>query len=112
MAFVGGHPLLILLIQDEVINRNVGKTILEELFRNGTDPRKYIEEHGLAMIRDDGFIEAAVDKVLAANGKSVEDYRFGKKKAFGFLVGQTMKALKGKGDPQIVNRILREKLSE
>ena len=102
---------LILLIQDGVINRNVGKAVLEELFRNGTDPRRYVEKRGLAMIRDDNFIEAAVDEALAANGKSVEDYRSGKEKAFGFLVGQTMKALKGKGDPQIVNRILLKKLS-
>lgn len=101
---------IVMLTQDGVINRNVGKTVLEELFKGGADPREYIERHGLAMINDGSLIEAAVDEALASNPKSVEDYRAGKERAFGFLVGQTMKMLKGKGDPQIVNRILREKL--
>ena len=98
------------LIGEGVINRSAGRAALEALFKHGTDPQAYIREHGLAMTQDTGLIESAVEKALAENPKSVEDYRAGKEKAFGFLVGQTMKALGGKGDPQMVNRLLREKL--
>ena len=101
---------LITLIEDGTVNRNAGKATLEALFKDGADPRTYIEEQGLAMTRDTGLIEECVDKALAQNPKSVEDYKAGKEKAFGFLVGQAMKELRGKGDPQVVNKLLKEKL--
>lgn len=92
------------------INRNTAKDVFEVVFKENVDPVKYVEENGLGMLNDDSLVEKTVDEVIAANTKSVEDYRSGKEKAFGFLVGQTMKALKGKADPQTVNKILKEKL--
>ncbi len=92
------------------INRNTAKDVFEVVFKDNVDPVKYVEENGLGMLNDDSLVEKTVDEVIAANTKSVEDYRSGKEKAFGFLVGQTMKALKGKADPQTVNKILKEKL--
>lgn len=92
------------------INRNVAKDVFAEVFKNDVDPVKFVEENSLGMLNDDSLVEKTVDEVLAANTKSVEDYKGGKEKAFGFLVGQTMKALKGKADPQTVNKILKEKL--
>ena len=93
------------------INRNVAKDVFAEVFKNDVDPVKFVEENSLGMLNDDSLIEKTIDEVLANNTKSVEDYKGGKEKAFGFLVGQTMKALKGKADPQTVNRILKEKLN-
>jgi len=102
---------LILLTQKGMINRNVSKTVLKEIFENNIDPELYVREHSLIMIKDDSLVESIADQVLANNEKSIEDYRNGKEKAFGFLVGQVMKELKGKGNPQAVNQILKEKLN-
>jgi len=101
---------LITIIQDGAINRNAGKSVLKELFLHNIEPQEYVKEHGLAMIQDDSLIESIIDKVLESNQKSVDDYKNGTEKAFGFLVGQTMKELRGKGNPQTVNSILKEKL--
>ena len=102
---------IIEMITANKINRNVAKDVFAEVFKNDVDPVKFVEDNSLGMLNDDSLIEKTVDEVLANNTKSVEDYRSGKEKAFGFLVGQTMKALKGKADPQTVNKILKEKLS-
>ena len=101
---------LIRLITDGKINRNVGKDLLDKIYHSDVDPEAYVKEKGLMMLDDDDLVAKAVDAVLADHRKSVEDYKGGKDKAFGFLVGQAMKALKGKANPQTVNRILREKL--
>ncbi len=101
---------LINLITDGKINRSVGKEVFEEIFKNGVEPVKYVEENGLLMLNDDSLVSDTIDEVIANNPKSIEDYKSGKEKAFGFLVGQTMKALKGKANPQAVNKILKEKL--
>lgn len=101
---------IIEMITSGKINRNVAKDVFAEVFKNNVDPVKYVEDNSLGMLKDDSLVEKTVEEVLANNTKSVEDYRSGKEKAFGFLVGQTMKALKGKADPQTVNRILKEKL--
>ncbi len=69
-----------------------------------------MEEKGLKVIRDEGALRRTVEAVMAANPQSVEDYRSGKEKAMGFLVGQTMKAMKGKADPAMVNQLVRELL--
>ncbi len=103
---------LINLISDGKINRNVGKEVFEEIFRNDVEPVKYVEEKGLLMLNDDSLVSDTIDKVIADNPKSIEDFKGGKEKAFGFLVGQTMKALKGKANPKSVNEILKEKLSK
>ncbi len=90
------------------INSSVAKEVFEEIFKNNIDPEKYVEEKGLKTVSDDGALREVIEKVVADNPKSVEDYNSGKKKAIGFLVGQTMKAMQGKADPGMVNKILME----
>ena len=90
------------------INSSVAKEVFEEIFKNNIDPEKYVEEKGLKTVSDDGALREVIEKVVADNPKSVEDYNSGKKKAIGFLVGQTMKAMHGKADPGKVNKILME----
>ena len=70
-----------------------------------------MKEHGLEQVSDAGLVQSIVDQVLAANEKSVADFRSGKEKAFGFLVGQVMKQLKGQASPAVVNQVLRDRLS-
>ena len=94
------------------INGPTAKQVFVEIFENDVDPKQYVEEHGLKVVRDDDALQATIEEVVAANPKSVEDYRGGKKKAMGFLVGQVMKATKGKADPAAVNRILGEILNQ
>ena len=80
------------------------------MFEEDIDPEKYVEEKGLKTVSDEGALRRTVEEVIAANPQSVEDYRSGKEKAIGFLVGQTMKAMKGKADPASVNKLLKELL--
>ena len=80
----------------------------EKIFAEDVDPEVYVEEHGLKTVNDEGALEEVLKKVIADNPQTVEDYRGGKEKALGALVGQTMKAMKGKADPGIVNQRLRE----
>ncbi len=101
---------LIKLTDEKAINSTVAKEVFEVMFENDTDPEKYVEEKGLKTVKDEGALRRAVEEVIAANPKSVEDYHNGKEKAIGFLVGQTMKAMKGKADPGMVNRLLKELL--
>ena len=103
---------LIGLVEKNTINRTVAKTVFEEIFANDVDPEKYVAEKGLAMVSDEGALRQAVGEVIAANPQSVADYKNGKQKAMGFLVGQTMRAMKGKADPAKVNQIVRELLEE
>ncbi len=103
---------LIGLVEKNTINRTVAKTVFEEIFANDVDPENYVAEKGLAMVNDEGALRQAVEEVIAANPQSVEDYKNGKQKAMGFLVGQTMRAMKGKADPAKVNQIVRELLAE
>ena len=103
---------LIGLVGAGTINRTVAKTVFEEIFANDVDPEKYVEEKGLKVVNDEGALKTAIEGILAANPQSVADYRGGKEKAMGFLVGQTMKAMKGKADPAMVNKILRELLAK
>lgn len=101
---------LIALTDSKSINGSVAKEVFEEMFKNDVDPEKYVEEKGLKTVNDEGALRRTVEDVIANNPQSVEDYRNGKEKAIGFLVGQTMKAMKGKADPGMVNRILKELL--
>ena len=103
---------LIGLITEGKINRNVGKEVFEAIFKDDVEPVSYVNEKGLIMVDDVSLVEETVEKVIADNPKSIEDLKAGKDKAKGFLVGQTMKALKGKANPQTVNKVLNEKLSE
>ena len=101
---------LIRLTDEKAINSTVAKEVFEMMFEEDIDPEKYVEEKGLKTVSDEGALRRAVEDVIAANPKSVEDYRNGKEKAIGFLVGQTMKAMKGKAEPGMVNRLLKELL--
>ncbi len=92
------------------ISGKIAKTVFEEMFATGKDPEQIVQEKGLVQITDEGTIAAVVDEVLASNAKVVEDYLKGKDRAFGFLVGQVMKATRGKANPELVNRLLREKI--
>ena len=101
---------LIELTEAGTVNQTVAKEVFEKVFREDIDPGKYVEEHGLKTVNDEGELRKVVEDVIAANPQSVSDYRGGKEKALGFLVGQTMKAMKGKANPGAVNQILKELL--
>jgi len=102
--------MLVDLIADSTISGKIAKDVFEIMFETGSDPAKIVEDKGLRQVTDTGAIEAEVDKILAANGDKVEQYRGGKDKLFGFFVGQVMKATQGKANPKAVNEILRAKL--
>ncbi len=101
---------LIGLVEKGSVNRNVAKKIFSALVLEGARPAAYMKEHGLEMVSDEGAVAPVIDKILAANGSAVAEYRAGKDKAYGFLVGQAMKELRGKADPAVVNALLKEKL--
>ena len=92
------------------INSSVAKEVFEKVFTEDIDPDKYVEEKGLKTVNDEGALRETIEKIIQDNPQSVEDYRNGKEKAIGFLVGQTMKAMKGKANPGMVNKILKELL--
>ena len=91
-------------------NRKVAKKVFEAIFDEDVDPEVYVEENGLKTVNDEGALRKVIEEIVANNPKSVEDYKAGKKKAMGFFVGQTMRAMKGKADPAMVNQILKEML--
>ncbi len=103
---------LIRLVDSGVINRTVAKTVFEEVFKRDADPEQYVEANGLRVVNDEAALRRTVEEVLEANRQSVEDYMSGKEKAMGYLVGQTMRAMKGKADPAMVNRLVKELLDQ
>jgi aspartyl-tRNA(Asn)/glutamyl-tRNA(Gln) amidotransferase subunit B len=115
---IGASPIsatqlagLIQRIADNTISNNIAKKVFEALWSGeGRSADEIIEKQGLKQITDTGAIEKIIDEVLAANAKSVEEFRAGKEKAFNALVGQAMKATKGKANPQQVNELLKKKL--
>ena len=102
---------LIELTEASTINSSVAKEVFEKIFDENVDPEKYVEEKGLKIVQDDGALEEVLKKVIADNPQAVADYKGGKEKALGALVGQTMKAMKGKANPGVVNKKLREMLA-
>ena len=100
------------IIEDGTISNTAGKKVIEEMFDNPRDPAVIAEEKGLRQISDEGELVKTVNEVLNANPQSIADYKAGKDRALGFLVGQTMKATKGKGNPQMLNKIIREELDK
>lgn len=102
---------LVMLSENGTINSTVAKEVFEEIFAHDIDPERYVEEHGLKSVNDEGALRATIEKIVQNNPQSVEDYHNGKEKAIGFLVGQTMKEMKGKANPALVNQILKELLS-
>ncbi len=101
---------LIELTDGGTINSTVAKEVFEEIFEKDIDPEKNVEEKGLKTVNDEGALRSTIEQIIADNPQSVEDYHNGKEKAIGFLVGQTMKAMKGKANPALVNQILKELL--
>ncbi len=103
---------LIKLIDSGKISSAIAKKVFIDMFNTGEDANKIVEQKGLVQISDEGAIKEVVEKIVEANPKSVEDYHNGKDKAIGFLVGQIMKETKGKANPQIVNKLLKEILDK
>ena len=103
---------LITLIDKGIISGSIAKKVFEEMVETGKDAEKIVEEKGLVQISDERAIKEVVDKIIAANPQSVEDYKNGKDRALGFLVGQCMKEMKGKGNPQILNKLILEYLTK
>lgn len=99
---------LIGLVDARAINGNVAKEVFEKVFTDNIDPEVYVEENGLKSVNDEGALRSTIQTIIDNNPKSVEDYKAGKKKAMGFIVGQTMKEMKGKADPGMVNQIVTE----
>ena len=102
---------LIGLVEKNVINRTVAKEVFEAIFQEDVDPEHYVEEHGLKVVNDEGALKKTIEELLEKNPQSVADFKAGKEKAMGFIVGQTMRAMKGKADPAVVNQLVRELMS-
>ncbi len=103
---------LVMLIDNGTISSSIGKKVLVELFEQPRDPSDIIKEKGWIQISDEGAIREVVQKVLQGNPQSISDYKAGKDKALGFLVGQAMKETKGKANPQMLNKMFLEELNK
>ncbi|MBI4428439.1 MAG: Asp-tRNA(Asn)/Glu-tRNA(Gln) amidotransferase subunit GatB [Ignavibacteriales bacterium] len=101
---------MISLIVDGTISGKIAKDVFEEMLATNDSPKAIVEKKSLVQVSDEGAIEKVVDEILSKNKEQVEKYRSGKNQVFGFFVGETMKAMKGKANPRIVNEILRRKL--
>ncbi len=105
-----GLAELVRLIKEGTLSSKLAKEVLKEMVATGKGPNEVVEEKGLKQVSDEGQIRAFIEEVLKENPKEVERYRSGEEKVFGFLVGQVMKKAKGKANPQVVNKLLREML--
>jgi aspartyl-tRNA(Asn)/glutamyl-tRNA(Gln) amidotransferase subunit B len=101
---------LIGLIEKGTISNKIAKKVFEEMWASGKDAETIVKKKGLLQISDEGAIVAVVDAVIAANPQSVADFKAGKDRALGFLVGQIMKQTKGRANPELVNKMLRERI--
>lgn len=99
-------------IDEGKISNNIGKKIFREMFEEGSKPNEIIERDGLVQISDEGELTQIVNSIIDANEQSVEDYKAGRDRALGFLVGQVMKETKGKANPQLANKLIREELEK
>lgn len=107
-----GVAELLNLIDNNTISGKIAKTVFKDMIETGDAPGKIIDEKGLVQVSDSSAIDGIIDIVLAANQQSIDDYKNGKEKAIGFLVGQIMKESKGKANPQVVNELLLKKLNQ
>ncbi len=103
---------MIVLIEKGTISSSIGKKVITELFENPNDPEEIVKANGWIQISDEGAIKEVVMQVLEANPQSIADYKAGKDRALGFLVGQAMKATKGKANPQMLNKMFLEELNK
>jgi aspartyl-tRNA(Asn)/glutamyl-tRNA(Gln) amidotransferase subunit B len=99
------------LIDNGTISGKIAKSVFEEIYTTGKNPEVIVKEKGLVQISDSGEIEKAVDDIISGYRKEAERYRAGEEKLIGFFVGQVMKVTKGKANPQMVNELLKKKLS-
>ncbi|BBH24693.1 aspartyl/glutamyl-tRNA(Asn/Gln) amidotransferase subunit B [Paenibacillus baekrokdamisoli] len=100
------------LLEKGTISSKIAKTVFKEMLESGKRPQQIVEEQGLVQISDEGAIKEVVDRIVSGNPQSVEDFKAGKEKAVGFLVGQVMKETKGKANPALVNKLLLERLNQ
>jgi aspartyl-tRNA(Asn)/glutamyl-tRNA(Gln) amidotransferase subunit B len=107
----GDLAALIKTIDSGEISGKIAKTVFEEMGRTGENPGAIIKRMGLVQVSDEASLGAAIDKILMANPKQLAEYRSGKTQVLGFFVGQVMKETKGQANPQIVNELLKKKLS-
>ena len=113
IPFTANHlAQMVALIDKGTISSSIGKKVLEELFENPRNPEDIVKENGWAQISDEGEIRKIVCEILEANPGSVTDYKAGKDRAIGFLVGQAMKATKGKANPQLLNKLFVEEINK
>lgn len=103
---------LIELVKKKEITGTVAKEVFEKMFESGIEPKEYVEQQGLLTVRDETKLQNVVQQIISENEKSVQDYLAGKEKAIGFLVGQTMKCMKGQADASYVKILLEERLKE
>jgi aspartyl-tRNA(Asn)/glutamyl-tRNA(Gln) amidotransferase subunit B len=99
---------LVTLIDKGTISSKIAKQVFEDMFETGENAKDIVEKKGLVQMSDEGAIKEIVQKVVDVNPQSIADYKAGKDRAIGFLVGQIMKETKGKANPQIVNKLLLE----
>ncbi len=107
-----GLAKMIKLIEDGTISSKIAKRVFAHLVENGGDPEEFVKKEGLVQISDEGELLKIVQQVLAENEQSVQDYKDGKGRALGFLVGQVMKATKGQANPQLANKLLKEEIDK
>ena len=103
---------LLCIVEKGEISGTAAKQVLKVMFEKGADPHEVIEELGLHQVSDESAIITTIEKVIGENGKAVADFKAGQEKSFGFLVGQVMREMKGKGNPAVINDLLRKKLNE
>ncbi|KMP10430.1 glutamyl-tRNA amidotransferase, partial [Candidatus Nitromaritima sp. SCGC AAA799-C22] len=103
---------LLKLIDEGTINAKMAKTVFEDMYRTGKPAKDIVKKKGLTQITDSSTIENLVDRILQSNREQVEQYKNGKEKVFGFLVGQVMKESKGQANPALVNKLLKERIGQ
>jgi len=113
VPFPGNHlAKLVSLIDKGTISGTIARKVFEKMFESGKEPGLIVKEEGLEVVSDEKALVSAIRKILDVNPQSVADFKGGKEKAFGFLVGQAMREMKGKADPQTINRLLKEELGK
>ena len=103
---------VIKMVDEGKINRTVAKDVFEKVFCQNVNPEEYVQQQGLGLVSDDNLLKDTISRIIADNPQSVADYKKGKVKAMGFIVGQTMREMKGKADPEKVNSIVKELLDK
>ncbi|MCS7192258.1 MAG: Asp-tRNA(Asn)/Glu-tRNA(Gln) amidotransferase subunit GatB [Armatimonadetes bacterium] len=103
---------MVKLMQDEIISVRIAKEILKEMFVSGKSPKQIVEERGLVQITDENELKQIIEEIVAANPKAVREFLSGNEKVLGFFVGQVMKATKGKANPQLANKLVKEMLEQ